>query len=233
LGLENGLIIDLDISSPFEHVVTITVHKGDIPGYITKALEELGKDAVIPGFRKGRASREGIRAHFGEKRVHEVAAEMLARNAFNQVLNSFEKKPITPPEFDLPELIPGKDYTFTASYYIQPPDPQTIAKEIAEAHLSGHPYHGQIPPQHTPQIHTPGLNPFQHQPLENVPGSIIKSKITHGPVPEPIDPTTDLFGPPEPTVTDIYSSDELIQSPNVIPKPPLTPKVTEEKEDNP
>jgi hypothetical protein len=169
MGKPERITFELAESSPLRHVVRVTIPGEETVAYITKALDELSKDAVIPGFRKSRASREGIRAHFGEKRVREVAAEILARDAFNQVSNSLDKKPITPPEFDLPELNPGEDYTFTASYYIQPPDPQALAKEIAEAHLSGHPYHGQIPPQHTPQIHTPGLNPFQHQPVTGTP----------------------------------------------------------------
>ena len=121
MSTRKGITYELLIRSALRYEVKVYV-PGDEASYcINKAIYKLGEDAEIPGFRKGRASPEGVRAYYGESRVREVAADILAHDAFAEIVGSLKNKPVTPPEFELSEFIPGDDYAFKASYYVQPP----------------------------------------------------------------------------------------------------------------
>jgi FKBP-type peptidyl-prolyl cis-trans isomerase (trigger factor) len=119
------------LQSALKRAVEIIVPGHLTESYIPRAIEGIGHDAEIPGFRKGRATSVAVQAHYGEKRVREIAADLLARDAFSQVSEILPDKPATPPDFLLPELTPGTDYTFEAAYYIHPPDPNQVTRELA------------------------------------------------------------------------------------------------------
>ena len=109
MNTSEGITYQLLIRSALRYEVKINVPADETCYCINQAIHELGRDAEIPGFRKGRASPEGVRAHYGESRVREVAADILAHDAFSKIVGSLKNKPVTPPEFELPEFIPGDD----------------------------------------------------------------------------------------------------------------------------
>jgi FKBP-type peptidyl-prolyl cis-trans isomerase (trigger factor) len=94
------------LKSALKQVVEIVIPGHLTESFIPRAIEELKHDAEIPGFRKGRATSVAVQAHYGEKRVRELAADLLARDAFSQVSEILPDKPATPPDFLLPGLNP-------------------------------------------------------------------------------------------------------------------------------
>ena len=68
---KRGITYELLIRSALRYEVKVYVPADETIYYMNQAISELGRDAEIPGFRKGRASPEGVRAHYGENRVRE------------------------------------------------------------------------------------------------------------------------------------------------------------------
>ena len=99
MSTSEGITYELLIRSALRYEVKINVPADGTSYCMNQAIYELGKEAEIPGFRKGRASPEGVRAHYGKSRVREVAADILAHDAFSKIVGSLKNKPVTPPEF--------------------------------------------------------------------------------------------------------------------------------------
>ena len=183
MNTSEGITYELLIRSALRYEVKINVPADQTADSIIQAIYELGKDAEIPGFRKGRASPEGVRAHYGESRGREVAADILAHDAFAEIVGSLKNKPVTPPEFELSEFRPGEDYTFKASYYVQPPGYGPLAEETAEKILSGHGPQGQTSPG-LPENQNLGPDLYE-QPQNDLPVANPGAKFIQDPTPKP------------------------------------------------
>ena len=148
--------------SLIQHKLEIEVSGEDVGAYIARAVDEFRKKTEIPGFRKGKATDAGVVAHIGEKRVREYATELLCADAFDEASKGIEKPPVTPPKYDYDQPIrKGQDFSFSASYYIEPPDPKTLAKDAAGKDMPDYIRPEDILPKGPPNIHSN----ITHRPL--------------------------------------------------------------------
>jgi len=100
--------------SPIQHELEIEIPWDEVEKRIPDAVREFQAVAEIKGFRKGKAPPKVVRAHTGEKRVLQAAAERAASDAFSQAGKDLEKKPIAPPRLDLGDIKEGEPLTLTA-----------------------------------------------------------------------------------------------------------------------
>ncbi|MCA9390425.1 trigger factor family protein, partial [candidate division WWE3 bacterium] len=81
---------------------TITASADDITNAKDQALEFLGKEINVPGFRKGKAPAKEIRSRVGELRLLQEAIEILVDLGYRQVLTeNKELFPLVEPRIDI------------------------------------------------------------------------------------------------------------------------------------
>jgi trigger factor len=100
--------------------LTVTVSKDGAEKAYNDLLGKYGKNAQIPGFRKGKVPRDVLIRKFGEGIKHEAAADLID-TALQEALKDVEENPISQPTLeDLPAIEPGKPFTFSVSYDVFP-----------------------------------------------------------------------------------------------------------------
>ena len=112
-----------------------------IESHIDEALQHLGKDVEIPGFRKGKVPTDMLKQKLGEMAVWTEAAEHALRTEYPEILKTAIEKekgaePISSPEITITKMAPGNPLGFKAKIALMPevklPDYKKIAKKKLE-----------------------------------------------------------------------------------------------------
>jgi trigger factor len=102
---QEKLTLDVDIQKPsacLRHVV-VTVSADDVKRYRDKVLDELEKDAFVPGFRPGRAPRGLVASRYKSEIANQVLSTLFLA-AMEQVASEHKLVPISEPDIDLDQL---------------------------------------------------------------------------------------------------------------------------------
>ncbi|HWP97170.1 MAG TPA: trigger factor [Syntrophomonadaceae bacterium] len=106
-----------------EAYIEIEVDPGKMDEAMEKAYRKVVKQVSIPGFRKGRAPRHLLEAHYGKEILLNEALEWVVPEAYAEVLEKMDIDPIAQPEFefrDLDELGENENFKFIARVAIRP-----------------------------------------------------------------------------------------------------------------
>ncbi len=117
--------------------LTVTVSADGADKAYNTLLGKYGKEAQIPGFRKGKVPRDTLIRKFGEGIKHEAASDLLDES-LQEALKDVEENPISQPLLeDLPAIELGKPYEFTVTYDVFPEIkmPEYKGVEIDEAQV--------------------------------------------------------------------------------------------------
>ncbi|MDF1568116.1 MAG: trigger factor [Spirochaetaceae bacterium] len=100
--------------------LTVTVSSDGADKAYNDLLGKYGRQAQIPGFRKGKVPKDVLIRKFGEGIKQEAAADLIDE-ALKAALDDVDENPISQPMLDeLPSIELGKPYEFTVSYDIFP-----------------------------------------------------------------------------------------------------------------
>jgi FKBP-type peptidyl-prolyl cis-trans isomerase (trigger factor) len=92
--------------------ITVRVPWAEVEQKIDTAVDRLGKEAKIKGFRKGKAPKKIVREKVDQDKTHrEVLAEIIAE-AYQQALKQNQLKPIVPPKIVVRSIGKGQDWEF-------------------------------------------------------------------------------------------------------------------------
>lgn len=207
---------ELKKTSVIQHTLEIEVAWAELEKFVPKAVKWFRGNISIDGFRKGKAPDAAIRGQVGEKHVRERAAEMLAGEAFDKASKDLEKTPIAPPKINIEDIIPGEPIKFTAEYYIQPPSPKDITKEIRDEHYPEIIKPEDIFPDGPPGIQSTGPYPLSPDALKDIPGLNLADQFIPNPLPQVNDPRKSV-APMEPQKFEIPDPEKIIKQPR-LPK---------------
>lgn len=98
---------------------TVTVPNAELQAKITAKLEEIGKQAKLPGFRPGKAPLNIIKQHYGSNARAEVLDEAVS-NATEKTLTERNLRPATQPKIELVTFAEDKDLEFKLAVEILP-----------------------------------------------------------------------------------------------------------------
>jgi len=84
------------------------------------AYKKLKGKFNISGFRKGKAPKKIIMAHYGEEVFYEEAINICFPEVYEKALETHSIDPVDRPEIDIDEITKGKDVVFTATVQIMP-----------------------------------------------------------------------------------------------------------------
>ncbi|MCD6342396.1 MAG: trigger factor [Spirochaetaceae bacterium] len=117
--------------------LTVTVTADGAEKAYNDLLGKYGKNAQIPGFRKGKVPKDVLIRKFGEGIKHEAAAD-LVDSALQEALKDVKENPLSQPSLeDLPAIELGKPYVFAVTYDVFPEIkmPEYKGVEIEEAQV--------------------------------------------------------------------------------------------------
>jgi len=100
--------------------IEVTVDKDEISKIREKVINNIEKNAKLPGFRKGKVPRKIILTRFSDQIKNETINNILYES-IDQVIKESEFKPISEPVVtDLDELATDKNFTFKAEFDVMP-----------------------------------------------------------------------------------------------------------------
>jgi trigger factor len=105
--------------SDTQAVVTFTATSADIEQAFEKAYVRAAAKVKLPGFRPGKAPLDLVKKHLGYS-VMEDAAKILIMDAYNNVLEDLDPRPVSQPVFNIEKFEPGKGAEFSAEYEFFP-----------------------------------------------------------------------------------------------------------------
>ena len=99
-------------------VMTITVPNEELAPYKEKAIGIHAREGEVPGFRKGKAPRPRLVAHYGEEAINEFALRLLACEATEQALEKKKAKASGRIHIDFADTEDDKPIEITAAFSI-------------------------------------------------------------------------------------------------------------------
>ncbi len=103
-----------------EATLKITVPSEKVAGGFRQAVQKIAANVNIPGFRKGKAPRSIIEMHYGKEAVQQEAFELVANNAYREVLQQEKLNPVSDPKIEDSVFEEGKEMTLTIKVTLKP-----------------------------------------------------------------------------------------------------------------
>ena len=96
-------IVTIEEAGPCKKKVTIEIVREKIKKAIDKQYEEMGKEALVPGFRKGRAPRRLLEKRFGKETTEQIKLTMLS-DASKSAIEDNKLQTIGEPDIDFENI---------------------------------------------------------------------------------------------------------------------------------
>lgn len=113
--------------------ITVEVSAETLTEHRAHALESLGKNAAIDGFRKGHIPEKVLVERIGEMAILSEAAEITISHLYPHIVHDEKLDPIGAPQVTITKLAPGNPLHFTLTVSLVPevllPDYKAIAKK--------------------------------------------------------------------------------------------------------
>ncbi len=123
---KKGGQISLDIEMPFS----------ELENKRSKAIEVLGKEVVVKGFRKGSAPAGLIAQEVGEAKIIEEMSYQSILSVLPKLIEEEKINPLTQPSISILKLAPGNPMVFKAVFVLMPEinvaDYKKIAKSVKQ-----------------------------------------------------------------------------------------------------
>jgi len=114
--------------------ILVEIPAADFAEFVQRALEEIAKNAEIPGFRKGAAPKETVKAKIGEQKILDRAAMLAIDDSFPRAAAENGIEPLGYPQISVLKLAPGNPFEYKAVAAVYPqtklPDYKKIAADL-------------------------------------------------------------------------------------------------------
>jgi trigger factor len=111
--------VDVRDGGAWRKVLSIEVPPEELQKDYDEALEEYGRKAAIPGFRKGKAPRSILEAQFGHSLEHDVL-ERAVRRTYQEAVRAQGLDPVEYPAIDKISYEKGKPLSYEAAVDVRP-----------------------------------------------------------------------------------------------------------------
>lgn len=103
-----------------EATLTITLPAEEVNKGFKKAIAKVANQVNIPGFRKGKAPRNIIEAHYGKEAIKQEAFELVANQCYTQALQDEKLIPVSDPKVEKSEFEENKDMELVIKVTLKP-----------------------------------------------------------------------------------------------------------------
>jgi trigger factor len=100
--------------------ITVTLTKEEVEAGMNHAVEHMGADVTLPGFRPGHAPASAIRAKIGEDKLFEHAIEEMIRDSFSAIMLEEDLAAVGQPFFAPVKMAVGQEFIYSAEVSLMP-----------------------------------------------------------------------------------------------------------------
>ena len=101
-------------------VLTFEISQEDIKKGLDQAFNRVKKNVNVPGFRKGKVSRQVFEKMYGEEALYQDALNILLPDAYDNAVEETGIFPVTQPTIDIESIEKGKPWVIKAEVIVKP-----------------------------------------------------------------------------------------------------------------
>lgn len=101
-------------------VLKFTIAQDEIQKGLTTAFNKVKKSLNVPGFRKGKVSRQVFNRMYGEEALYEDALNAVLPEAYEAAIKEAGIDPVSQPKIDVESMEKGQDWVITAEVTVKP-----------------------------------------------------------------------------------------------------------------
>lgn len=101
-------------------VLTFTVDQTLIEKGLKQAFDKVKKNLNVPGFRKGKVSRQVFNRMYGEEALYEDALNAVLPEVYEAAIKEAGIDPVSQPKIDVESMNKGEDWVVTAEVTVKP-----------------------------------------------------------------------------------------------------------------
>ena len=101
-------------------VLKFTIAQDEIQKGLTTAFNKVKGNLNVPGFRKGKVSRQVFNRMYGEEALYEDALNAVLPEAYEAAVKEAGIDPVSQPQIDVESMEKGQDWVITAEVTVKP-----------------------------------------------------------------------------------------------------------------
>ena len=101
-------------------VLTFSIPQEEIQQGLTIAFNKVKGKINVPGFRKGKVTRQVFNRMYGEEALYEDALNAVLPKAYDQAVSEAGIEPVAQPKIDVESMEKGQDWTIKAEVTVKP-----------------------------------------------------------------------------------------------------------------
>ncbi|MEQ7138003.1 trigger factor [Enterococcus casseliflavus] len=101
-------------------VLTFTIAQAEIQKGLTTAFNKVKGNLNVPGFRKGKVSRQVFNRMYGEEALYEDALNAVLPEAYEAAVKKAGIDPVAQPKIDVDSMEKGQDWVIKAEVTVKP-----------------------------------------------------------------------------------------------------------------
>ena len=101
-------------------VLEVEVEAERVASALDRAFQKVVKKVNVPGFRKGKISRQMFNKMYGEEALFEEALNAVLPTAYDAAVKEAGIEPVAPPKIDVAKMEKGSDWELTAEVVVKP-----------------------------------------------------------------------------------------------------------------
>lgn len=109
----------IETSDGLKRTLKIEVDATAVKAAFETEFQKIQKNLVLPGFRKGKAPMDQVRAMYRGRVINDVVENLVNKNYF-EALKEHKLHPVSMPQIDLEEITEDKGFTFKATLEVKP-----------------------------------------------------------------------------------------------------------------
>ena len=109
----------LEASTGLKRTLKIEVGPEAVKAAFEVEFQKIQKNLVLPGFRKGKAPMDQVRAMYKGRVINDVVDHLVNKNYF-EALKEHKLHPVSMPQIDLDEITDDKGFSFKATLEVKP-----------------------------------------------------------------------------------------------------------------
>jgi len=114
-----GAQVEVEELGPCKRKLTVRVPKETIQSEIAKGFDELSTEAVVPGFRRGRAPKRLLETRYGEAVRNQVKEQLISRS-YQEALEEHDLEPVSTPDVENVSFEPETELSYEVALEIKP-----------------------------------------------------------------------------------------------------------------
>ncbi|MBV7390361.1 MULTISPECIES: trigger factor [Enterococcus] len=114
------MTVNFEKTGTNEGVVTFSIARPEIEKGLTNAFNKVKKNLNVPGFRKGKVSRQMFNQMYGEEALYEDALNDILPVAYEAAIKESGVEPVSQPNIDVDSMEKGQDWVIKATVTVKP-----------------------------------------------------------------------------------------------------------------